>query len=63
MKMYIGGKWIDASEQIEVINPFDNSIIDTIPKATPGNISEAISSAVRGNQIWPNYPDMTGIRY
>ena len=46
--MYIGGKWVDASEQIEVINPFDNSIIDTIPKATPGNISEAISSAVRG---------------
>ena len=46
--MYIGGKWVDASEQIEVINPFDNSIIDTVPKATPGNISEAISSAVRG---------------
>ncbi|MCH2308393.1 MAG: aldehyde dehydrogenase family protein [SAR202 cluster bacterium] len=48
MKMYIGGKWVDASEQIEVINPFDNSIIDTVPKATPGNISEAISSAVHG---------------
>jgi len=48
MKMYIGGKWVSTSEQIEVINPFDNSIIDTVPKATPENISEAISSAVRG---------------
>ena len=48
MKMYIAGKWVTTSQQIDVINPFDNSIIDTVPKASPENISTAISSAVRG---------------
>ena len=54
MKMYIAGKWVTTSQQIDVINPFDNSIIDTVPKASPENISTAISSAVRGKSDMAN---------
>ena len=34
MKMIIGGKWIDKTETIDVINPFDGSVIDTVPRGT-----------------------------
>ena len=34
MKMLLAGKWVDKSEKIEVRDPFDNSIIDTVPQGT-----------------------------
>ena len=33
MKNFIAGQWIDKAKKIEVRNPFDDSIIDTVPKA------------------------------
>ena len=32
MKMHIGGQWVDKSEKIEVLHPFDGSVVDTIPR-------------------------------
>ena len=34
LKMYIGGDWVDRDEKISVFNPYDNSLIDTVPAAT-----------------------------
>ena len=48
MKMYIAGKWIDRNEKIEVVHPFDGSVIDTVPQASHGDIEEAIAAAERG---------------
>lgn len=48
MKMYMGGQWVDKSEQIDVVNPFDGSIIDTVPKGDRADVSAAIQSAERG---------------
>ena len=48
MKMHIGGQWVDKSETIDVINPFDNSVVDTIPKGTTEDAKAAIESAERG---------------
>ena len=48
MKMYMGGQWVDKSEQIDVVNPFDGSIIDTVPKGDRADVSTAIESAERG---------------
>ena len=48
MKMYIGGQWVDKSETIDVINSFDNSVVDTIPKGTAEDAKAAIESAERG---------------
>ena len=48
MKMYMGGQWVYKSEQIDVVNPFDGSIIDTVPKGDRADVSTAIESAERG---------------
>ncbi|MBI2506198.1 MAG: aldehyde dehydrogenase family protein [Candidatus Latescibacteria bacterium] len=50
MKMYIGGAWVEGKEKIEVLNPFDGSVLDTVPKATPQDVETALASAARGAQ-------------
>ena len=51
MKMYVGTDWVDASELIEVINPFDGSVVDTVPKATAADVDRAIVTAMRGAEV------------
>ncbi|MHC4403751.1 MAG: aldehyde dehydrogenase family protein [Planctomycetota bacterium] len=51
MKMFLGGEWVDKSERIEVVNPFDASVIDTVPKATPDDVDAALNGAARGAPI------------
>jgi acyl-CoA reductase-like NAD-dependent aldehyde dehydrogenase len=48
MKMYVAGQWIDAPRTIEVRNPYDGSVIDTVPRAVPGDVERALESAARG---------------
>ena len=48
MRMYINGEWIDKPETIPVFNPFDQSILDTVPRGTAADVDLAIGSAVRG---------------
>ena len=50
MKMYINGEWVSRNNLQEVINPFDNSIIDTVPSASVEDVSLAVDSAERGFQ-------------
>ena len=56
MKMFIGGEWVDRDDKIDVLNPFDQSVVDTIPSATSGDVQAAISSAERGAIIMANMP-------
>ena len=48
MKLYSKGAWRCGDESIEVINPFDGQIVDTVPRATAQDVEEAIESAQRG---------------
>lgn len=48
MKMHISGAWADSKERIEVLNPYDGSVIDTIPRATAQDVEKALASAARG---------------
>jgi len=48
MKMYVAGQWIDKPQTIEVRNSYDNSVIDTVPRADRGDIERALQSAERG---------------
>lgn len=54
MKMLINGEWVDAKnkEVIEVTNPYDGSLVDTIPSAAKEDIDQAIASAVEGQKTW-----------
>ena len=48
MKMYINGQWIDKAETIPVLNPFDQSLLDTVPRGTTAAVELAVTRAVRG---------------
>lgn len=48
MKMYIAGKWLDATTVREVRSPYDGTVVDTVPLAGPAEVEAALSSAVRG---------------
>ena len=48
MRMYIAGQWTEAQDTIEVLNPFDGSLVDTVPHAGPKEVDQALESATRG---------------
>ena len=50
MKMYINGGWVDRGETMPVVDPFRQTVIDTVPRATATDMNLAITSAVRGAQ-------------
>ena len=56
MKMYIGGEWVDRDQKSPVTNPYDNSVIDTVPRAGVEDVDAAIASAVRGAKAMANVP-------
>ena len=48
MTLYFNGAWHGRDDSIEVINPFDGQIVETVPRATAQDVDEAIESAKRG---------------
>jgi len=54
--MLIGEHWVDKKEKIEVRNPYNNDIVDTVPKGTKEDIKKAIGCAVIGFKISKNMP-------
>ncbi|MFC1785661.1 aldehyde dehydrogenase family protein, partial [Candidatus Neomarinimicrobiota bacterium] len=56
MKMLIGGVWVDKQKKIDVFNPYNNSLIDTVPHGTDDDINEAIEIAQKGYKINRNLP-------
>jgi glyceraldehyde-3-phosphate dehydrogenase (NADP+) len=49
--MYIAGQWVGAARTIPVMNPYDGSVIDTVPAATAADVDRAVASAARGAQV------------
>ncbi|KLV28871.1 aldehyde dehydrogenase family protein [Priestia megaterium] len=50
-KMYFAGKWIGKDQTIEVRDPQDNSIIDTVPAASAEDMLQCIEEAKDGAKI------------
>lgn len=48
MKMLLKGEWVDRAAKIEVRDPHDNSLVDTVPLASIEDMNEAIEKAVAG---------------
>src|SRR5947199_10256265 len=48
MKMYVAGQWLDKAQKIEVRNSYDESLIDTVPRADATDVEPALQSAERG---------------
>jgi acyl-CoA reductase-like NAD-dependent aldehyde dehydrogenase len=51
MKMFCGGKWVDRSDKLDVNNPYDGSVVDTVPRATPADVEAAITTVERGAKL------------
>jgi acyl-CoA reductase-like NAD-dependent aldehyde dehydrogenase len=51
VKNFIAGQWIDKPKKIEVTNPFDNSVVDTVPKADAGDLAKALAYAESGAKV------------
>ncbi len=56
MKMFIAGEWIDTAEEIEVFNPYNGEVVDTVPNASPQEVEKALASAARGAQVMAELP-------
>ena len=51
MKMFIAGQWTGASESIDVLNPYDQSVIDTVPRGTESDVDRALGTLVEGAKV------------
>lgn len=56
MKHYIDSEWIDKDDKVGVYDPYDNSIIDYIPKADLDDVKKALDAAEKGYQIARKIP-------
>jgi len=51
MKMLLDGRWVDRDEKIDVLDPFDNSVIDTVPRGTKADVEIALVAAAKGFEV------------
>ncbi|MCK4408702.1 MAG: aldehyde dehydrogenase family protein, partial [Candidatus Eisenbacteria sp.] len=56
MKMLIGGRAAGDGADILVRNPFDGSVVGTVPAATPEEVERALCSAVEGASVMRRLP-------
>ena len=51
MKMFLAGEWVDRPRMQEVGNPYDHSVIDSVPKAGTDDVERALAFARRGAAV------------
>jgi glyceraldehyde-3-phosphate dehydrogenase (NADP+) len=56
MQCFLNGEWTGLNDTAEVVNPFNGSVIDTVPRATPADITAAINGLARGAEVMRNMP-------
>jgi len=56
MEMFVNGEWKESPQLIEVKNPFDQSVIDTVPAANNSDVEKAIAGAEEGAKIMAKIP-------
>ena len=58
MKMIIGDRFADSSsgDVIEVTNPYDGTLVDTVPAASKDDIDRAVAEAVSAQKEWRKTP-------
>ncbi len=56
MKMFIDSRWMDKDEKVDVLNPFDGSVIDTVPRADGRDVQAALATAARGAEVMAAMP-------
>jgi len=53
-RMLIDGRWVARDEVIEVRNPYDGRLVDTVPRGRAGDIGASVTAAARAvERPWP----------
>jgi glyceraldehyde-3-phosphate dehydrogenase (NADP+) len=53
-RMLIGGAWVGRGETIDVRNPFDGRLVDTVPRGCADDIKDAVTAAAQAaEEPWP----------
>jgi acyl-CoA reductase-like NAD-dependent aldehyde dehydrogenase len=54
MKMLVGSGWMDAADgkTMDIINPATGSFIDTVPSASPADVTKAVDTALAAQPAW-----------
>ncbi len=56
MKMFVAGQWVDTPKKIEVKNPFDGSVVDTVPQGSADDVDQALAGLLEGARIMRAMP-------
>lgn len=56
MKILIDSKWVDTADKLGVYDPYDDSLVDYIPKINPKDIKKVIDAAEKGFQVSKKMP-------
>ena len=56
MRIFFAGKWQDRDSKIEVRNPYDGLVVDTVPQTSAADIEAALAAAVQGAAIMRKLP-------
>ena len=56
MRMFVQGEWAETPHVIEVKNPYDDSVVDTVPHASAADVDAALSGAVDGAAVMRRLP-------
>ncbi len=48
MEMLLAGSWVERNGVIEVVDPDDDAVVDTVPLATTQDVERALAAAERG---------------
>lgn len=51
MKMLIGENWVEKDDKIEVRNPYNDELVDTVPSGDEGDVEAAFQAAEEGFKI------------
>lgn len=51
MQMFIAGRWQDRAQKIDVINPFNGEVVDTVPRGSADDIDSTLSTLVEGARL------------
>ncbi|MFQ5815726.1 MAG: aldehyde dehydrogenase family protein [Candidatus Hydrothermarchaeaceae archaeon] len=55
-KLLVGGEWRESDEKVDVVNPYDDSVVATVSFASKEDVGEAIESAVTAFQETKGLP-------
>jgi len=56
MEMLLAGEWVERDAVLEVLDPDDESVIDTVPQATTDDMERALAAAERGAALARTLP-------